>query len=182
MIINRIWSMPNSETFRIQPINHLIRKYLNEHPGKWIDPFVRNSVFKGRCCKTNDLNPDVEADYNEDAWVFLNRFNTESIDGCLFDPPYSLRQRKECYDGIGITLTQVDSRDADFSLCKIILNDIIKPGGIVICCGWSSRGVGSVGMNNNFEIIEILLVPHGGAHNDTIVTVERKLATSERLL
>ena len=26
-----------------------------------------------------------------------------------------------------------------------------------------------------FEIVEILLVPHGGWHNDTIVTVERKI-------
>lgn len=30
-------------------------------------------------------------------------------------------------------------------------------------------------MGNGFEIIEILLVAHGGMHNDTIVTVERKL-------
>jgi hypothetical protein len=26
-----------------------------------------------------------------------------------------------------------------------------------------------------FQIEEILLVPHGGIHNDTIVTVERKI-------
>lgn len=28
--------------------------------------------------------------------------------------------------------------------------------------------------NRGFEIIEIMLVAHGGNHNDTIVTVERK--------
>lgn len=32
-----------------------------------------------------------------------------------------------------------------------------------------------IGKKNGFEIIEILLVAHGGMHNDTIVTVERKL-------
>jgi hypothetical protein len=28
-----------------------------------------------------------------------------------------------------------------------------------------------------FELLEILLVPHGGSHNDTICTVERKKTT-----
>ena len=33
---------------------------------------------------------------------------------------------------------------------------------------------GGIGKQYGFEIIEILLVAHGGWHNDTIVTVERK--------
>jgi len=32
-----------------------------------------------------------------------------------------------------------------------------------------------IGKNRGFEMVEILLVPHGGSKNDTIVTVERKL-------
>ena len=48
---------------------------------------------------------------------------------------------------------------------------IIKPGGYAICCGWTSQGLGK---NRGFEMIEILLVPHGGSKNDTIVTVEVK--------
>jgi hypothetical protein len=50
----------------------------------------------------------------------------------------------------------------------------IKPNGIVICCGWNSGGFGKT---LGFEMIEILLVPHGRTHNDTIVTVERKVPT-----
>ena len=49
---------------------------------------------------------------------------------------------------------------------------IVNRGGIVISCGWNSGGIGK---KYGFEILEILLVPHGGAHNDTIVTVERKI-------
>lgn len=48
---------------------------------------------------------------------------------------------------------------------------IVKKDGIVITCGWNSGGIGK---KYGFEIIEILLVPYGGWHNDTIVTVERK--------
>ncbi|KKL75008.1 hypothetical protein LCGC14_2059240, partial [marine sediment metagenome] len=49
---------------------------------------------------------------------------------------------------------------------------LLKTNGIAICCGWSSQGLGK---NRGFKIEEILLVPHGGSKNDTIVTVERKL-------
>jgi hypothetical protein len=49
---------------------------------------------------------------------------------------------------------------------------VTKIGGYVITCGWNSGGIGKT---NGFEIIEILLVAHGGWYNDTIVTVERKI-------
>jgi len=42
----------------------------------------------------------------------------------------------------------------------------------VICFGWNSMGIGKT---NNFKMVKILLVPHGGIHNDTIVTVEHKI-------
>ena len=46
-----------------------------------------------------------------------------------------------------------------------------KKDGVVITCGWNSSGIGNV---NGFRIVEILLVHHGGWHNDTIITVEKK--------
>jgi len=47
-------------------------------------------------------------------------------------------------------------------------------GGFAISFGWNSIGMGKT---HGFEIIEILLVCHGGAHNDTIVTVDRKVTS-----
>jgi len=38
--------------------------------------------------------------------------------------------------------------------------------------GWNSMGLG---INRGFRMDRILLVPHGGSKNDTIVTVETKL-------
>jgi len=32
-----------------------------------------------------------------------------------------------------------------------------------------------IGKGRGFKIVRIMLVPHGGAKNDTIVTVERKI-------
>lgn len=48
---------------------------------------------------------------------------------------------------------------------------LLKNGGIAICCGWNTVGFGK---ERGYMLEEILMVCHGGAHNDTIVTVERK--------
>lgn len=48
---------------------------------------------------------------------------------------------------------------------------ILKTRGIAICFGWNSMGLGK---NRKFMMEEVLLVPHGGSKNDTIVTVEVK--------
>lgn len=52
-----------------------------------------------------------------------------------------------------------------------LIQRIIKPGGTAICFGWSSMGLGK---SRGFEMTRVLLVPHGGSKNDTIVTVEKK--------
>ena len=51
------------------------------------------------------------------------------------------------------------------------LAGILRPGGLAVSCGWNSVGFGKA-----FEMEELMLLVHGGAHNDTIaVTVERKM-------
>jgi len=64
-----------------------------------------------------------------------------------------------------------DTQCNPLSKSKSELQRIIRPGGIILTFGWSSDGVG---MRFGFDIVEVLLVPHGGAHNDTICVVERK--------
>lgn len=39
--------------------------------------------------------------YHMDALQFLSEQKSEIYKGCLFDPPYSLTQAKECYDSFG---------------------------------------------------------------------------------
>lgn len=38
-----------------------------------------------------------------------------------------------------------------------------------------------MGLKRGFEIVEILLVAHGSNHNDTIVTVEKKVFDGEQM-
>jgi 16S rRNA G966 N2-methylase RsmD len=83
MIYNRIWEMPNKNTFDIKCIKNFINKY-NKEGIMSIDPFANTN----RIAKiTNDLDPEVGADYNMDAIDFLKQFEDNSIDLVLFDPP-----------------------------------------------------------------------------------------------
>jgi len=166
MIITRKWAMPNKNTFDIKPIKELLLKYIKEDIIS-IDPFAN----KNKLAKiTNDLNSEFNTDYNLDALDFLKIFEDESIDMILYDPPYSVRQVSECYRKFGIDVTNETTRSNWWTKHKKEIKRIIKNNGIVISFGWNSGGIGKT---NNFEIIEILLVPHGGIHNDTIVVVEK---------
>jgi len=133
------------------------------------DPTMLLSILLAASEITNDLNPDKPAKYHLHAKEFA--LQLEGIyEGVLFDPPYSLRQVKECYDKIGVKLFQEDTQRFPQNVKEIIAPKI-KPGGIAITFGWNSQGFGK---NLGFEMIEVLLVPHGRSHNDTIVTVELK--------
>ena len=165
MIIKRAWAMPNKNTFSIKPINELIHNYLY---GFSIDPFANSNKL---ATVTNDIDPSFNTDYNMDALGFLGTFPRESVDVILFDPPYSPRQISECYKSLDLTVNMQTTQASFWSNLKKEIARITKPGGYVITCGWNSGGVGKT---NGFEIVEILLVPHGGWHNDTIVTVEQR--------
>lgn len=148
IIINRTWAMPNLKTFTIKPIKELINKYKNNE--EWIDPFPYP--------------------YKQDALEFLKDKKDNSIYGVLFDPPYSPRQLKECYDSMGLVLH--DTKSSVWKQWKDEIARVIKPNGLCLSFGWSTNGLGK---ERGFEVIEILLVAHGGNHNDTICVVERKI-------
>lgn len=168
MILNRVWAMPNHNTFHIKPIRELIARHITA--GIWLDPFSRNSPF-AKQCTTNDLNPEVEADYHLEALDFLRKFEDASVDGVLFDPPYSPRQISECYKQVGKAVHMKDTQASFYGDRKKEVARILKPGGKALCFCWNSGGIGKTA---GMELVEILLVPHGGAHNDTICTVEIK--------
>jgi hypothetical protein len=169
ILFNRVWAMPNNLTFSIKPIRELIDVVIADCE-KICDPFVRNSPFKCRCV-SNDLDTSVAADYHMDALDFLVSRHDAEFDAVLFDPPYSVRQVAECYKKMGRTVNMETTQSSFWTKLKKEVARIVAPGGVVVCCGWNSGGIGKT---FGFELEQILLVPHGGPHNDTIVTVEKK--------
>lgn len=165
--IERVWSMPNKNTFEILPIKKLIVEEVDLSK-YWIDPFAnRNKV----ATVTNDLSMEYDTDYHLDALDFMKLFEDNSVDGVLYDPPYSPRQVSECYNDVGYNVTWDTTKASFWGNHKREISRIVKLGGKVITFGWNSGGIG---YKYGFEIERILLVPHGGWHNDTICTVEVK--------
>ena len=177
MIITREWSMPNSRTFKIKPIKNIIERYQEELVSNSLvlDPFSNQNIVIDRerlNLITNDIDPQYDTDYYLDALDFLKMFSDESVDLVLYDPPYSPRQVSEVYKKLDMSVNMQTTQASYWGNQKKEISRIVKKGGYVLTFGWNSGGIGKT---KGFEIVEILIVAHGGWHNDTIVTVEKKI-------
>jgi len=70
----------------------------------------------------------------------------------------------------GIKATQQDTQSSFYTKFKNLIPPLVKEGGLVLSFGWNSSCMGK----KFGEYEEILLVGHGGAHNDTICVAQRK--------
>lgn len=164
MKFSRQWAMPSADTFDVPPIGDFVRRYLR---GVTVDPFARNKRW---ATHTNDLNPATEAEHHMDAEAFLNMLADQGIvaDVVILDPPYSPRQISECYAAAGLKAGMADTQNASlYSRVRRAARRLCRPGSVVLSLGWNSAGMG-----RGFRMDEILLVAHGGAHNDTICVAE----------
>ena len=151
--IIRVWAMPDKWTFRIKPIAELLAE-LNVGD-MWVDPFAGSS-------RLAEFSNDIR-ETEIDAYDFIREFESNSILGVLLDPPYSAHQRVVSYNDQGkhIEMTWINNEAAR----------IVMPGGLAVSFGWNSNGLGA---KRGFVREKVLLIAHGGHHNDTIVTIERK--------
>lgn len=164
MKISTTWAMPSRWTFSIPPIAEFIHRYVA--PGMVVvDPFCGTSKIATHC---NDLAMPGGVDAEEYCTSLVGL----TADAVLFDPPYSPRQISECYKSIGRKVTGQDTQNAVlYKRVRAPLAALLKPRGIALSFGWQSGGFSK----SQFETIEILLVQHGGAHNDTICVAQRKI-------
>lgn len=168
-IFSRVWAMSSKHTFTIKPIKKLLSRYINNNT-KICDPFAG---FNSPATVTNDLNTNAPTTHHMDALDFLKLQENNYFDVVLYDPPYSFRQVKECYSSMGIDKFDPTQTRGDYwAKVKNECARICKVGGLVLCFGWNSGGLG---LNRGCELVEILLVPHGGGKNDTICTVEIRI-------
>lgn len=171
MKISRAWAMPSKRTFEIKPISELLDRWL-EGRGSVVDPFARLSE---RAHYRNDLNPSAPTPYHMEAADFCLHLQSLGVraDAVLFDPPYSPRQISEAYQSVGRAATRTDTQNGRlYREVKDGLAGLLEESGISVSCGWNTSGFG---VGRGFEIEEVLIVCHGGAHNDTLVVVERKV-------
>lgn len=170
MKITKTWAMPNGNTFTIKPIKDFVETEINKSEGLVIvDPFA-NSCRYGTI--TNDLNPEFDTTYHMDALEFLKSIPSESVDLVLYDPPYSITQASQLYKAYGKDKLEINVANMKYwSQCKDNIARILKTGGVCLCFGWNTNGIGK---SRGFEMTEILIVAHGGSKNETLCTKEHK--------
>jgi hypothetical protein len=181
------WAMPHKNTFIIKPIKELIELYVPTDAKQkglvWIDPFANESIYKNRMTFTNDLNEEFDTTHHMDALAFLRSLETASVDGVLFDPPYTIHQINEVYKGYG-DLKPVKQATAYYSE----IDRVCKEHATVISFGYTGGGV-PANLSRDSELIkldkgkkratkfekkEVLVIAHGGGHQATLVVVDRR--------
>ncbi len=162
MKITRKWQMPSTDTFDVPAIGEFVKSYLRQSKIS-VDPFARN---KGWATYTNDLNPETSAEFHMDAVEFLEYLKTQNIqpDLIFLDPPYSLHQVVKSYARYGYK--RVNALTPVYDLAA----ELVPLNGVVLNFGFNTNGICRVG----FEIEQIMIVAHGGHHNDTLCMAERK--------
>jgi hypothetical protein len=158
--------MPSRHTFDVKPIGDFVRRYL-EKATVSVDPFCGNKRW---ATHNNDL-----AHGGADAEEFLKRLAAEGVraDLAIFDPPYSPRQISECYKSVGMEVGMKETQNAAlYARVKRAMVPILDDKCTVLSFGWNSVGMGGL---RGFRLIELMMVCHGGAHNDTICLAERRL-------
>jgi hypothetical protein len=169
LAMSREWAMPSADTLSIPPVAAFAARWL-KGAAVVVDPFARDSLVG---TLRNDLNSDTAAQYHEDAVAFLDRLLADGVsaDAAILDPPYSPRQIAECYDHVGRERKGMEDTQHPrlISECRNRVARIVRPGGCVLSFGWNSGGMGTV---RGFALREIVLVAHGGSHNDTICVAE----------
>jgi len=147
------------------------RRFTFQYPRlrKWVEGNCKGKVLNLFAGKTKlnvdeirvDVNPEMKADYYQDAYEFVKNWNGEKFDTVILDPPYNVRKAREKYNGRFI---------GKFTKLKRILPRILSPNAIIISLGYDSSGMG-----RGFKKKKICLVNHSGDHNDTIVLIEERI-------
>ena len=166
--INRAWAMPNKWTFTIPPIRKLVERLVGDGAG-WADPFAGQSTLAQF---RNDLDPVHNQPSQVESLEFL-RLLPSGLNGVLFDPPYSLTEVSRSYRGMGLHFKGSENPAGGFPKARDEVARIVRPAGLALSFGWNTVGMGK---GRGFELLEILIVSHGGNRNDTLCTVEVRRA------
>jgi hypothetical protein len=121
-------------TFQYSPARSFVEKRLE---GRVLNACAGQTILNhdGEIVR-NDLNPDREADTQHDVAEIADHFPGESFDTVVFDPPFDEKQAQTKYDGL-------HAKNVYSALTQF--NELVRPGGFVLCFGWNSWGMRSFG-------------------------------------
>ena len=160
----------HSDTFACKPIGGFVASYLVQSRVS-VDPFARDCRW---ATHTNDIDPTTQAEHHMDARRFLRMMCLKGVraDLVILDPPYSSRQISDCYNRLGMKAKMHDTQNSRlYKEIKDLVWHLCTEDATVLSFGWNSVGMG---ISRGFEVVEVLMVCHGSAHNDTLCIAERR--------
>jgi len=158
-----LYQWPQKYTFQATKVKQWVEKWCRGHT---LNLFAGKTLLDLDVDEIRiDLDHECPADFHMDAKDYVDlcikdnhRFHT-----IILDPPWSLRQSRECYDGRWIgNLTEIKN--------KILT--ICYPDTRIITFGRDTVGMSK---KRGFKKIAICLTCHGGANCDSIGLVEEKI-------
>jgi len=157
-----LWQSPKKWTFQMKKVKRYIEK---ESFGFCLNLFAGKTKLRIKEIRVDSSN-EFQPDYNMDSLEFIKKWEKEKkplFDTIILDPPYNLRKANEKYKG-HFTNNWIETLK--------IVGRILKPNGKIITLGFNSVGLSK---SKGFEKEAICLICHGGAQNDTIIVIEKKI-------
>jgi hypothetical protein len=148
----------NKYTFKSTPVRIIVEKLAE---GRTLNLFAGKTKLNIDEVR-NDLDPTMNAEYHLDAYDFVTQYKGEPFNTVLLDPAYSIRKSIELYHG---------NKMSKFNAIKNTLSALLTDRGLVITFGYHSI---SMGATRGFQLERVIILCHGGATHDTIISVERK--------
>lgn len=162
------FEMPNRWTFKMKKLRKFLTKFIYELPrnSKILIPFAGQYrfdefIFENYNFIYNDLNPDIKADHNIEAYKLKDIFSEHYFDMIIADPPYTHYQGNVKYEGFQLQ---------EITRWRKTANYLLRPGGIYIELGYNSQGL----HHYKAKKIAIGLCSLGASHNDIIIAVQQK--------
>ena len=162
------WSMPNKETFKMTPIRVFIETEMLKHfEEEILIPFAGWFRFPNLHKITYiDIMPNLPQPYIRGDCInvlpdLIDKGRLFSL--IILDPPYTMFQAVHMYN---------NKRMQDITHVRELCLKLLKPGGVVISCGYNSTGMSK---KRGFKKEELLIVNCGGSHNDFLVLKEKHI-------
>lgn len=119
-------------TFQTKKVRDVLLPYLD---GRVLNAFAGKTHLadykRGISEVRNDLNPEIDADYHLDAADLGERFDDESFDVVVLDPPFDQSQADEHYGSM---------HARDMGDVRKAVAPLVKRGGRIVEFGWNLWG------------------------------------------
>lgn len=171
LTLRRVLSNPEVPLFERKQMASLLKTYFRE--GLFIDPFCGSPVAANNLT-TNDIDPTIKADSHKEALDFLREIPTSSVDGVIYNPPYSPKRIKEFLRKGGYKESSMKQYTKDFhKKRKDEVSRILRKGGIVLSVSGSSLGMTK---ERGFSLKEVLYLYYAEeSYFETVITIDQKI-------